>query len=443
MGENRMERQPVGRLMLNFCAQTTLSMMAYNLYMITDTIYVSKGVGGVASGAIGIVSPVLILINGISSTLGAGGASVLSRKLGEKNYEEGKKIIGCVVWLWLIASLLISILGCIFIKPLLYALGCTEEIYPYAVQYGRIMLLSCVTSTGFSALMRAQGDSFYSTLQWCIPIVVNMSLDPLFIYHYNMGIRGAALATAMAQICTFGCSIYYFFFRKKTDCKCTPTYIRWDKKVCASIVSVGVPVVIGSMCGTITGVLTNKVLNQVGGTFAISVYLIVSRIQHTLLTPMLGVAQGILPLLGFSYGKKRTAQLRKTIHYATRFNLIYGIVVFLLLSVGSNMIVSLFTMQKEILVLGTKAMRIIGFSFLFNGLLPIVQSYFQALGKWKNLLFLTLVTTFFIRIPIIIMVGKLKNQEFLWWALVYCECIAAVWALKEYKKALKGEHENE
>jgi len=91
MGENRLERQPVGKLMFTFCAQTTFSMMVYNLYMITDTFYVSKWVGVVASGAIGIVSPIFILINGISSTLGAGGASVLSRKLGEKNYEEGKK----------------------------------------------------------------------------------------------------------------------------------------------------------------------------------------------------------------------------------------------------------------------------------------------------------------------------------------------------------------
>jgi len=301
------------------------------------------------------------------------------------------------------------------------------------------MLLSCVTSTGFSSLMRAQGDSFYSTLQWCIPIVVNMLLDPLFIYYYGMGIRGAALATVIAQICAFTCSIYYFFFRKKTDCKCALTYIRCDKKVCASIVSIGVPVVIGSMCGTITGVLTNKVLNQVGGTFAISVYLIVSRIQQTLFTPMSGVAQGSLPLLGFYYGQKRTGRLRKTVHYATRFNLVYGIFVLGLLLVGSNWIVSFFTVQEEVVALGTKAMRIIGFSFLFNGLLPIVQSYFQALGKGKKLLFLTLVTTFFIRIPIIIIAGKLHNQELLWWALVCCDCIAAVWGLKEYVKTLREE----
>ncbi len=239
-GIGKLETGSIGKLMVELCTQATFSVMLYNIYTITDTLFVSKGVGSTASGAIGVFAPVLVFVGGISSTLGVGAGSILSRRLGEKDFAGGKTVIGCMVWVWCLCALLITAVGLLFLKPLLGLLGCTAEIYPYAAEYGRIMLLSTVCSTGFSGVMRAGGDTLYSTLQWCCPVVINMVLDPVLIYGLRLGIAGAALATLCAQVFSLICSIYYFFIRNVTPCKNTGkgytvglfgikrNFIRWD-----------------------------------------------------------------------------------------------------------------------------------------------------------------------------------------------------------------------
>ena len=214
-GISKLETSSIGKLMAELCVQATFSVMLYNIYIITDTLFVSKGVGSTASGAIGVFSPVLVFVGGISSTLGVGSGSIISRRLGEKDLKGGKTVIGCMVWIWCLCALVITAIGLLFLNPLLSLLGCTVEIYPYAAEYGRIMLLGTICSTGFSGVMRAGGDTLYSTLQWCCPVLINMALDPVLIYGFQMGITGAALATVCAQMFSLLCSIYYFFKNKE------------------------------------------------------------------------------------------------------------------------------------------------------------------------------------------------------------------------------------
>lgn len=244
--KNRLEQTSIGKLMLELCTQTTFSIMIYNIYTITDTFYVSKGIGSVASGAIGIFTPFLLLVNGVSSTLGTGGASIISRRLGEKNLSDGKKVVGCMMWIWVLCSMAITIIGLLCMKPLLQLLGCTLEIYSYAVQYGRIMLMSTIVSTGFSGIMRAEGDIVYSTIQWCCPVIINFILDPLFIYGFHMGIMGAATATLIAQMFSAGNSIYYFFIRKRTPCRVALKDIKWDAQACKEMLYIGLPAFLNS-----------------------------------------------------------------------------------------------------------------------------------------------------------------------------------------------------
>lgn len=161
-----------------------------------------------------------MLVSGISSILGTDGSSVISWRLGEGDGSQGRRVVGCMMFVWLLSSAVITAAGLIFLDPLL---GCTPEIYPYAVDYGRIMLMSTVVSTGFSGIMRAQGDIGYSTIQWSGPVLINLILDPVFIYGLHMGIAGAALATLIAQLFSAVNSVYYFFFRRKTPCK------RWGR----------------------------------------------------------------------------------------------------------------------------------------------------------------------------------------------------------------------
>lgn len=430
---NRLEQASIGKLMLELCTQTTFSIMLYNIYTITDTFYVSKGIGSIASGAIGIFLPFLLAVNGISSTLGTGGASIISRRMGEKNLSDGKKVVGCMIWIWVLCSLTITAVGLLCMEPLLRLLGCTSEIYPYAVQYGRIMLMSTIVSTGFSGIMRAEGDIFYSTIQWCVPVLINLILDPLFIYGFHMGITGVAIATLIAQMFSAGNSIYYFFFRKRTLCRVTLRDIRWDAQACREMLYIGLPAFLNSIGNSLIGIVGNQILGQVGGTQAISTFTIISRIQSFLSTPFSGIMQGIQPMLGFDWGRRETERVKKTISYAIYFGLVYGCIITLCIYCGADQIVKVFLSDTGTMSTGKSALQIICFSMIIGGITPVIQAYFLALGHGIKVLVLSLESIFIIRLPLLLLAGQTNRLNIVWWVLTLAEWLTTALAIYNYK----------
>lgn len=437
--KNMLETNSIGKLMLQLCTQTTFSIMLYNIYTITDTFFVANGVGSTASGAIGIFTPVLVLINGISSTLSTGGGSIISRKLGENDRTSGKTVVGCMIWLWGICALVITAVGILFLNPLLQLLGCTDDIYPYAVQYGRIMLISTIISTGFSGIMRAEGNMFYSTLQWCCPVIINIILDPLFIYVFHMGITGAALATLIAQMFSFGCSIYYFFFRKVTPSRVGVRDIRWNFEVGREMISIGMPSFFYSLGNSFAGTVGNQMLRLVGGTQAISTFAVVSRIQLFTSTPFGGIMQGIQPMLGFDWGRKNVQRVKMIMFYALRFSIIYGCLIAVILYLGAYQIIRIFTLDIEIIHMAKGTMQILCWSLLVGGIMPIIQAYFQALGYGKKVLLLSLESILFLRLPLYIIGAMIKNLNAIWYVFVLSDWLIAGLAMYNYRKHRKGE----
>lgn len=423
--------------MAELCVQATFSVMLYNIYIVTDTLFVSKGVGSTASGAIGVFSPVLVFVGGISSTLGVGAGSIISRRLGEKDLTGGKTVIGCMVWVWCLCALAIMVIGLIFFNTLLGVLGCTAEIYPYAVEYGRIMLLGTICSTGFSGVMRAGGDTLYSTLQWCCPVLINMALDPVLIYGFRMGITGAALATVCAQVFSLLCSIYYFFIRNATPCKIRIRDIRWDFGTFKEILSIGMPSFLNSLGNSFVGTAGNQILGTVYGTHAISTFTVISRIQAFVTTPFTGIMQGIQPMLGFDWGRKNTDRVRRTVFFALRFVLIYGSLVSMGLYAGASYIIRFFSSDADAMWAGTLALKIICWATCAGGVMPVIQAFFQALGQGKRVLRLSMVCIFLIRLPFLLLGGIVKNISIMWWVFVISDWIAAAMAGFSYKKFQK------
>ncbi len=436
-GISKLETDSIGTLMAELCVQATFSVMLYNIYIVTDTLFVSKGVGSTASGAIGVFSPVLIFVGGISSTLGVGAGSIISRRLGEKNLAGGRTVIGCMIWVWCLCALAITVIGLIFLNPLFGLLGCTAEIYPYAVEYGRIMLLGTICSTGFSGVMRAGGDTLYSTLQWCCPVLINMALDPVLIYGFRMGITGVALATVCAQVFSLLCSIYYFFIRDATPCKIRIKDIRWDFGAFKEILSIGMPSFLNSLGNSFVGMAGNQILGTVYGTQAISTFTVISRIQTFATTPFTGVMQGIQPMLGFDWGRKNTERIRRTVFLALRFVLIYGGLISLGLYAGAPYIIRFFASDADVMRAGTPALQIICWAACAGGVMPVIQAFFQALGEGKRVLHLSMVCIFLIRLPFLLLGGIMKNISAMWWVFAVSDWTAAVMAGFSYRKFQK------
>ena len=434
---NRLEEKNTRKLIWSMCTQTTLSILIYNIYMLTDTLYVSRGIGSVAGGAIGIYTPAGMLINGITSTLATGSSSCISRKLGEQDSTNSKAVIGCAVWVWILCAAVITAAGMLFLNPILSLLGCTAEIYPYAVVYCRIMFAGTILSTGFSGIMRAEGDIAYATQQWCIPVMINMLLDPLFIFVFHWGIAGAAFATVLAQLYSIINSIYYFFFRKATPCRIMIRDICWNPKAFLEIMQIGMPSLLNSICQSLTGTIGNQILGQVGGAQAISVYTVISRILSFLTTPYAGIMQGIQPILGYDYGRKRWDRLGQTVQYAFRIAAVYGILIWLCSQIMTVQLLQIFIKDPFIVAKGEIALRILSTGLLTGGILPIVQACFQAYGFGKRVLQNGMISILLIKLPLILITGYLGQITVVWAGFALGDLLTAFLAIGMYSRYIR------
>src|SRR5512135_2777274 len=210
----RLGTEQVGKLLWEMSSQTTLALLVYAIYSITDTYFLSVGINSLAAAGASIISPVLIALGGVATTVGAGGASVVSRALGASNAEKASRTVANTFLIFWITAIIITVFGALFIKPIVYLFGATESVAPYAIAYGRIIFLGAIFSTGFSTIVRADGNIRYSTAMWIIPVCANTLLCWLFIMVLHIGVAGAALATVIGgQALSAGMSIYFFFFR--------------------------------------------------------------------------------------------------------------------------------------------------------------------------------------------------------------------------------------
>lgn len=432
--ENRLGKQPLKSLLLTMCTQTTFSLILYSMYGLTDAFYVSRGVGGYASAAVGVFSPVTVLIGGITTTVGTGTGSVLSRKLGAKEQEKAADAVGCMFFLWIVCAGLITFVGLSLFEPLIRLLGAAGQILPYIRDYGKILLAGTLISTGFSGVMRANGDISYSTLQWSLPVLLNMVLDPIFIYVFHMGISGAALATLVSQMVSMLTSLYYFFIRKKTPCRITIRHIRFHRALAGEIISVGLPSFLNNLGSSLIITVFNHMLSAAGGAMALGAYAILSRITSVLFTPFTGIMQGIQPIIGYNYGDRNYKRVRDTVRCAFLADFVYGLAITLFSLAGAGLVFRLFTSREEIRMIGMQALRILSLSFCVKGFVQTAAAYFQSTGNARTAFLLSVGSICFIQLPLLLAAGLLGNITFLFTACVVSDLVAAAWAVRIYQK---------
>ena len=203
--------RPIGRLLWFACSQTTLSVGVYGIYALTNAWFVSWGVGPVAFAAVNLIAPVLLALGAVATTVGIGGASLVSRALGRGDVDGAGRAAGSAFAVYWMAALLVTFVGLVFLDPLLTVLGAVGETREYAGEYALILLAGTITATGFSALVRAEGRMGFSTLLWVLPVVTQIILDPLLILGLGMRVRGAALGTVGGQTVSMAMSIWFFF----------------------------------------------------------------------------------------------------------------------------------------------------------------------------------------------------------------------------------------
>ncbi len=431
-GASRVESlgtEKIGKLLLEMSSQTTFSLLVYAIYSITDTYFLSVGINSLAAAGASIISPVLIALGAVATTVGAGGASVVSRALGEKNAEKASRTVANTFLIFWAAAITITVFGALFIRPIVYLLGATESVAPYAITYGRIIFLGALTSTGYSTIVRADGNVRYSTAMWVIPVTTNIVLCWLFIMVLKMGVAGAALATVTGQAISAGMSIYFFFFRKDRSYHIRAAYFRPDWSLIGEVAMIGFPSLIKNLSASLVVIVTNNLLKVIGGDTALGVFAIVSRLYAGLNMPQTGIVQGMQPLVGYNFGLKRFERVWQTIRLSLSATVIYGALVCGICLLIPAALIGVLSKESAIIAEGQTALRLLALSYPLTGVAMITAASFQSAGRAKEALLLTLGGIILVKLPVLPLAARLFSLNGIWASEATSELILCIVSL--------------
>ncbi len=400
-GPEQMLNRPMPGLLWSVCSQTVMSVMMYSLYSLADTFFVARGVGAYAAGAVSLVGPLMAIIGAFASMVGAGGASLISRALGRGDKEEAARITGNTFVLFYIVAILFTIVGLWQLKPIARFLGATEDLMEYTLTYARIIVAGSVTATGFSSLMRAQGNIRQSIYQWAIPSLVNLVLDPIFIFLLHGGVAGAAWATVLSQVVSMCLSWWYFVFSGRSAYPIRRAHFRPQPRLMGEVSAIGLPSLLSQICSSAYMTFVNRQLASLGGAVTISAFGIIGRLKSFMFMPLGGIAQGLQPIFGFNFAAKRYDRVRQAILLTVGFTLAYGLVLLLACQLLPTWLMRIFISEQEVVEHGAFMLRIISVTLPLTGVGSIAAVYYQATGKKRLAYLLPIASNLLISLPVL------------------------------------------
>lgn len=429
--DQQMGQEPIKKLLLRLSLPAFTGMMVMATYNLVDTIFVGQGVGPMGIAGLTIAFPIQMLISSFAMAIGVGGASVVSRGLGEQNPEKAANAAGNVIGIAFSIGFVVAILGYFFLEPILLLFGATENILPFARDYvGIVILSSPFISIAMSGnnIMRAEGKAKIAMWTMIISSGVNLTFDPIFIFALDMGIRGAALATVMAHIsaATF---ILGYFGLKKSSLQIKIRHLRPNKVLLKEISAIGASSFSRQASGSIVATILNHTLGTFGGDMAIAAYGLIGRTMMFSFMPMIGVAQGYQPIAGFNYGAKKYDRVLSATYLALKAMLVAGTVGFLALMIFPNIIYSVFTTDEKLISLTVDATRKIILLLPFIGFQVIGAVVFQALGKALPALILALSRQILFFIPILLVLPNFLGLNGVWYSFPIADTLSLIVAL--------------
>lgn len=377
----KMTTEPIGRLLLTLSIPTVISMMVTNIYNIVDTAFVGT-LGTSESGATGVVFGFMAILQAIAFMCGQGAGSIMSRKLGQKKIEEANVYSSTGFFLSFTLGLIVAVISFIFMTPLLYMLGSTDTIAPYAGIYITYILLSApffTSSFTMNNLLRYEGKAKLGTVGMMAGAVLNICLDAVLMFGFGLGIAGAGIATAVSQIISFAI-LLSMFLRGKTQTHISLKYVTKDFRIIWNVVATGFPSLLRQGLNSIATMMLNKTAG-VYGDQAVSAMSIVSRISFFAMAIAVGVGQGFQPISSFNFGAGKKDRVRKA--FWTAF--LAGECVLFLVSVPiyffAPQLVQSLRDDSEVIVLGVRALRLMCFGQLFVPFTMMVEMGFQSMGE--------------------------------------------------------------
>ncbi len=417
----KLKNKSVPRLVASYAFTTLIALLLNSVYNLTDTLFVSWGVGVNASGGVSVVLPFVLLQGAVSTALGGGAASIISRKLGEGNRREAGEVALNAMITFYITALAVTAVGFALMEPLLRVMGVTGDIYAYSKQYFIIVLAGNVFSTGFSSIIHAEGKMLYGLLIWVIPITVNIILDAVFILVLGWGVRGSAAATVICQFTSF--CMMVIFFTRFTSLEFTSAKLSIRRV--GEVLGIGLPSLVQMGSLSILTLVINNVLSTTGGTLGVNTFAFIGKLVAFAIVPFTAVTQALAPIVGYNYGAKNRERIKSTVIFCIVTCFVYALLALILTESIPSYLMKIFTSEKAVVSSGAHALRILAVALIFTPLPMLSGAVYQAEGKKLPALAMYSANVIFV-IPLVFAFGLNFGMNGVWWAYVGASVCATV-----------------
>ncbi len=418
----------IGSLLVKQAVPASIGILVMSLNILVDTIFVGNWIGSIAIAAINVVLPVSFFIAALGMAIGVGGSSIISRALGANNRSKALITFGNQITLTVLLTVVLVVVGLWFIDDIIPMFGGKGAIFDPAkdyytvVLYGVPFLALCMMG---NTVIRAEGKPKFAMIAMIIPSVGNLFLDYLFIYVMDYGMLGAGWATTTSYVLCLGYILWYFL-SNNSELKLSVTDFVLRRNTVSEIAALGGVTLARQAIVSVTYLLLNNILYNLGGASSVTVYAIIGRMLMFALFPVLGITQGFLPIAGFNYGANKYYRVKETIYTAIKYAMLLGFCIFLLIMIFPGSITAVFTDDSTVLNDAPKAMRWVFAATPIVVIQLIGAAYFQAVGKALPAFLLTLTRQGIFFIPLILLLPRYYGELGVWISFPLSDVLSTV-----------------
>lgn len=437
----------IGKLLMQYAVPAIIAMTASSLYNMVDSIFIGHGVGTMAISGLALTFPLMNLAAAFGSLVGVGAATLISVKLGQKDYDTAQRVLGNVFVLNILLGVAFTVIVMAFLDPILYFFGGSDETVGYARDYMYIILLGNTIThlyLGLNAVLRSSGHPQKAMYATIATVIINTILDPVFIYGFGWGIRGAAIATIVAQIISLMWQLW-IFSSKEELLHFQRGIFRLKRKIVFDSLAIGMSPFLMNMAACFIVILINQGLKKYGGDLAIGAFGIVNRLVFIIVMIVMGLNQGMQPIAGYNFGAKQyervTKTLKLTIIYATGVTT-FGFIIGMLFS---DTVVGIFTSDAELIELSAKGLRIVVMFFPIIGFQMVTANFFQSIGMASKAIFLSLTRQMVVLLPCLLILPRFFGAAGVWYSMPISDLLASliagtmlVWQFRKFRVQAQG-----
>lgn len=427
---------PVGKLLMQYAIPAIIAMTASSLYNMVDSIFIGQGVGPLAISGLAITFPFMNLGAAFGAMVGVGASTLISMKLGQKDYVSAQTILGNVISLNVLIGIAFSIVCLIFLNPILFFFGASADTIGYARDYMEIILLGNIIThmyLGLNAVLRASGHpqkAMYATIN---TVIINTVLDPIFIYGFDWGIRGAAIATIIAQVISLTWQLNLLRNPNELLHLKKGTY-HLQPHIVKHIIAIGMAPFLMNVASCFIVIFINKGLKTFDGDLAIGAYGIVNRLVFICVMIVMGITQGMQPIAGYNYGAQQFHRVNEVLKLAIIGATCVTTLTFLAGELIPELTVSIFTTDEGLISRAATGFRIVVLFFPIVGFQMVTSNFFQSIGMANKAIFLSLTRQLLFLLPCLLILPQFIGASGIWWSMPVSDLAASIVAAVMLKR---------